>query len=148
MQQALRPAAAGRHGYRQSSFAVAHFPYYYATRFKYDTNAYVYGGYSSGGGGFWDGVNNVSGVLDVFTGVPEDQGVATTIYPNPTFGELTLELPAAATLLLTSAMGQVMLQKEIPAGTRVIDISSFAKGVYHLQIITGKHTGHHTIIKR
>lgn len=39
--------------------------YYYASRFNFFGGDYVYGGYSSGGGGFWDGVNNVSGVLVV-----------------------------------------------------------------------------------
>lgn len=39
--------------------------YYYASRFKYGFADYVYGGYSSTGGGFWDGTSNVSGVLTV-----------------------------------------------------------------------------------
>ncbi|GEM_PF-3938658 len=38
--------------------------YYYASKFQYGTET-RYGGYSSTGGGFWDGVNNVSGVLTV-----------------------------------------------------------------------------------
>jgi hypothetical protein len=36
--------------------------YYYATRFQWQTDAYVYGGYN---GGYWDGTDNVSGVLTV-----------------------------------------------------------------------------------
>ena len=39
--------------------------YYYATRFKYEDQDYVYGGYSEDGGGFWDGSNNVNGILTV-----------------------------------------------------------------------------------
>ncbi len=39
--------------------------YYYASRFKLNSGAYQYGGYSAGGGGFWDGTNYVSGVLTV-----------------------------------------------------------------------------------
>lgn len=39
--------------------------YYYASRFNVFGGDYVYGGYNSSGGGFWDGVNNVSGVLVV-----------------------------------------------------------------------------------
>lgn len=41
--------------------------YYYASRFRYNEGTYVYGGFSVNGGGFWDGVNNVSGVLTVET---------------------------------------------------------------------------------
>jgi hypothetical protein len=39
--------------------------YYFASRFKLGFAGYVYGGYSSGGGGIWDGSNYVSGVLTV-----------------------------------------------------------------------------------
>jgi hypothetical protein len=36
--------------------------YYYASRFQYGSMPFVYGGFN---GGFWDGVTNVSGVLNV-----------------------------------------------------------------------------------
>jgi hypothetical protein len=39
--------------------------YYYASRFRYNGGAFQYGGYNQGGGGAWDGVSNVSGVLSV-----------------------------------------------------------------------------------
>lgn len=39
--------------------------YYYASRFSRNNGPYYYGGYSQSGGGFWDGVNYVSGVLTV-----------------------------------------------------------------------------------
>ncbi|MFZ4706964.1 MAG: beta strand repeat-containing protein [Bacteroidales bacterium] len=39
--------------------------YYYASRFKYSTKPYVYGGYSEGGGGFWNGTTYIAGVLTV-----------------------------------------------------------------------------------
>ncbi len=39
--------------------------YYYATRWQLNNGQYIYGGFSSTGGGFWDGTNNVSGVLTV-----------------------------------------------------------------------------------
>ena len=39
--------------------------YYYASRWQLNGGPYKYGGYSSGGGGFWDGVNYVNGVLTV-----------------------------------------------------------------------------------
>lgn len=39
--------------------------YYYASRFKRGSSAYVYGGYNSGGGNFWDGTSYISGVLIV-----------------------------------------------------------------------------------
>jgi|GEM_PF-2035682 len=43
--------------------------YYYASRFQYDGGSYLYGGYSSNGGGTWDSTHYISGVLKVF-GIP------------------------------------------------------------------------------
>jgi hypothetical protein len=47
--------------------------YYYATKFRVDPNneVYSYGGYNSGGGGFWDGSTNISGTLTVSTNYPD-----------------------------------------------------------------------------
>jgi len=39
--------------------------YYYASRFQINYGPFTYGGYSAGGGGFWNGTTNVSGVLTV-----------------------------------------------------------------------------------
>ncbi|GEM_PF-685458 len=39
--------------------------YYYATRFRFENEQYVYGGYTEQGGGFWEANVNVSGVLTV-----------------------------------------------------------------------------------
>ncbi len=51
--------------------------YYYTFRYSLDGCGFQYGGYSAGGGNFWDGTNYVSGVLTVnalptvsFTGLP------------------------------------------------------------------------------
>ncbi|MDO8753328.1 MAG: hypothetical protein Q7J80_05490, partial [Anaerolineales bacterium] len=58
--------------------------YYYASRFKYLDQAYVYGGFD---GGFWDGVENVSGVLTV-----------TTTPADPIIGFANLQWPASGTI--------------------------------------------------
>ncbi|MBN3036212.1 MAG: carboxypeptidase regulatory-like domain-containing protein [Bacteroidales bacterium] len=39
--------------------------YYYASRFNLGGGPDAYGGYNAGGGGFWDGINNVSGILTI-----------------------------------------------------------------------------------
>lgn len=44
--------------------------YYYATRYQYQAQTYVYGGYNAGGGGFWDGTNNVNGVVTISSLIP------------------------------------------------------------------------------
>lgn len=63
--------------------------YYYATRFKYPEQDYVYGGYSASGGDFWDGINYVSGMLTVTLPVPDTIGWANMQWP-PT-GEILPE---------------------------------------------------------
>lgn len=59
--------------------------YYYATRFKYNDDPYVYGGFN---GGFWDGTTNVSGVLTVYD-----------VLPDPDFDWINLQFPGSATIV-------------------------------------------------
>ncbi len=59
----------------------------YATRFQYQDQAYVYGGYNESGGGFWNGTDNVSGILNVL----EDPVGDTIAWANlqwPPMGEI------------------------------------------------------------
>lgn len=58
--------------------------YYYATRFKLNTDPYVYGGYN---GGFWDGTTNISGTLTV-----------TDPIPNPDFDWVNLQYPGSGSI--------------------------------------------------
>ena len=67
--------------------------YYYATRFKYQDQDYVYGGYSESGGGFWDGSDNVSGVLTVTNDpTPDVIGWCNLQYPGSAAIEPSAEL--------------------------------------------------------
>lgn len=57
--------------------------YYYASRFQYLSQDMVYGGFSTSGGGFWDGTTNVSGVLTINNTPPEPEiGWANLQYPD------------------------------------------------------------------
>ena len=57
--------------------------YYYASRFQFNNGDYVYGGYCPcGGGGFWNGTNNASGVLIVKDTIT----YTLTLKANPTDG--------------------------------------------------------------
>jgi hypothetical protein len=55
--------------------------YYYASRFKFRDDDFVYGGYSGSGGGYWDGVTNVSGVLTVNTIFPWEEDFQSGTFP-------------------------------------------------------------------
>jgi hypothetical protein len=62
--------------------------YYYASRFQYLTQPVVYGGFSASGGGYWDGTNNVSGILTVTSAPP----------PDPEIGFANIQWPGSGTI--------------------------------------------------
>jgi len=122
--------------------------YYYATRFQMNTGAYVYGGYSTTGGGFWDGTINKSGMLDVVTGLPENSSQGNLVFPNPTSGPVTVKVASPSVIQITDAMGRNILRKDVDKGDLQIDLTSFSSGAYHLQIFSGQQLIQQTIIKR
>ena len=63
--------------------------YYYASRFRLNTGEYYYGGYSASGGGFWNGTENISGVLTV-EGIVPDPGIDWANLQFPGSGEITI----------------------------------------------------------
>ncbi len=56
--------------YKASLSFTAAGTYYYASRFQLETGEFKYGGYNAGGGGFWDGTTNISGVATVNAPTP------------------------------------------------------------------------------
>lgn len=99
--------------YRLDLGAVISSPgtYYYASRFKLGSADYQYGGFSSGGGGFWNGTSYVSGILTVQTPEPSNHATGfTASQTQPTTTTITLNWtdasPAAeAYLIKGSATG-------------------------------------------
>lgn len=57
--------------------------YYYASRFRIDNDVFYYGGYNASGGGFWDGTNNVNGILTVTDPVIPDVVITEIMYNPP-----------------------------------------------------------------
>lgn len=122
--------------------------YYYAFRYKYNVNPYVYGGYSATGGGFWDGEVNISGVLDVITGLGEQMAGAIRIWPNPASEQVWFDLSEKSAITLYDARGVVISDQVFPAGQHILNIGDLRAGVY-LMKITGERTSTcRTIIKQ
>ena len=121
---------------------------YYATRFRYNNGNYVYGGYSSTGGGYWDGTNNVSGILDVFVGVNNLTSDGVKIYPNPATDVVSLEFTGNSTVRLFDVLGKVILEREFSAGVHQFDLTMLKTGIYHLQIREYDRMFNSTIIKK
>jgi hypothetical protein len=91
--------------------------FYYATRFQFEDQEFVYGGYSASGGGFWDGVDNVSGVLTVSEEMPD-----------PEIGWANLQWPPAGVIEPGEefiAYAQVWIENITGSGTATDDLQSW-----------------------
>jgi len=91
--------------------------YYYASRFKLDDQAYVYGGFSPSGGGFWDGTANISGVLMVSEPIPD-----------PDFDWVNLQYPGSGTIEPGTdydVYAQAFIEGVTGSGTANPDISAW-----------------------
>ena len=123
--------------------------YYYATRFQYENGVYSYGGYNEGGGGFWDGTTNVSGVVtvDPSTSV-EDEAVPTVYamdqnYPNPFNPSTTVRFSIPKTSSVKVKVYDVMGQEVALLKNGTLDVGiheinwnaeALSSGVYFLRI--------------
>jgi hypothetical protein len=83
--------------------------------------------------------NLKSGVADIRPSVVEDEIIDAKIYPNPTKGQLTIEIPDAANIqrgniTIYNMNGQVITRNAIGSHRESIDLSSKANGIYIMQI--------------
>ncbi|MBC7448666.1 MAG: T9SS type A sorting domain-containing protein [Hymenobacteraceae bacterium] len=84
---------------------------------------------------------NYHNFLSIVTGLPaaEAAGASMQLYPNPTTGPLTLEVPAAATAAtVRDTFGRVVLMVRIEpqAGPLALDLSALPAGVYSVGLRT------------
>lgn len=122
--------------------------YYYASRFQYENGAYSYGGYNSDGGGFWDGTQNISGILIVEPATSvNDDNIPTTYslnqnYPNPfnpsTSIRFSVPIQSKISLKIYDIMGRevtVLEEGIIETGihTRNWNAKNLASGIYLLR---------------
>jgi len=56
------------------------------------------------------------------------------IYPNPNDGLFTVEIKTAGLLVITNALGEVVLKTITEAGDQNIDLQQHAKGIYFVQV--------------
>jgi beta-glucanase (GH16 family) len=71
---------------------------------------------------------------------------AIRLYPNPTQGLVHLESNHAPYQLSVFDLSGRLLRQSSHLGSRVIDLSSFAKGLYLFQIESGKGVSHHRVM--
>jgi len=70
----------------------------------------------------------------------EENEVITSIYPNPTSGDLHINATAMTHISVVNAMGQVVYEQDVNADEMVINMAQFESGVYMVSIITENGT--------
>lgn len=70
----------------------------------------------------------------------EENEVITSIYPNPTSGDLHINATAMTHISVVNAMGQVVYEQDVNADEMVINMAKFESGVYMVSIITENGT--------
>lgn len=79
-----------------------------------------------------DGRGSYSRVVTVNIKTPDEWF---NVYPNPAPGGVVqVKLKAPAVVSVYNSSGMVTLKKRLPAGVSILDLSSFAKGVYTLTV--------------
>lgn len=120
--------------------------WYFATRFNFMNEGYTYGGYSDSGGGIWDGIENVSGVLTVQTSVSTgydhelpQKMMLDQNYPNPfnPSTQIRFGLPEATDIRLdvyniTGQRVATLVNGAFSAGYHIITFNAenLSSGVY------------------
>ncbi|MBN4065709.1 T9SS type A sorting domain-containing protein [Candidatus Amoebophilus asiaticus] len=60
------------------------------------------------------------------------------IYPNPSSGKITIEIPKQASvdaeIVIYNILGEVMLRKKIPSHQHKLDLSNYSRGIYFISI--------------
>lgn len=65
------------------------------------------------------------------------QGKQIMLYPNPAVnGMVNIQLQQAVPVLIYNSAGMLVLQKQLPAGTQQLDISSLNRGIYQVRAAT------------
>ena len=105
-----------------------------------------------------DSAHNVSSIaiemVDVdfsATGIKELSATRATVYPNPAHEHITIELDfnAQAAYQIIDALGKTIVQGKIDGGTKQVrvDVSSLAKGQYHVVIQSSDYQQTFKLIK-
>jgi len=140
----------GNDEYSQFLSALDTGTYYYASKFQIDESDYYYGGYPNG---FWNGTNNVSGVLIVNPVVSVDENNIVIFsytlnqnYPNPfnPTTKISFDIPEInfVTIKVFDVLGNekaTLVKEEKSAGKYEVefDASDLSSGVYFYQLKTG-----------
>ena len=72
-------------------------------------------------------------------GVAENM-VSTSLYPNPTDGEIRINANNMVRISIVNALGQVVYDKAVEGNEAIINMAQFGNGVYMVNIATENGT--------
>ncbi len=78
-------------------------------------------------------------VIDL-TSTDENQVLDFKLYPNPTKGQMTIELEGMQKVVVYNALGQALLNKEANSDALQVDLSGFEDGLYWVKVMTQNGT--------
>lgn len=97
-----------------------------------------------------DGYADVSGTFDVvdapvtvpinMVGMNDIQAASLKLYPNPTNGNVTVELPhmvSGATAVVLDLTGKTIVAKQFESATTTLDLSAVSEGIYIIKVQNG-----------
>lgn len=79
-------------------------------------------------------------------GFEEHSAIGLKLYPNPNQGVFTVEIGITADVKIYSALGQLVLDHKLIAGSNTIELYTYAKGIYLLSVSKGNVTEYHKLI--
>ena len=93
-------------------------------------------------------VTNIIVIDDI--GFNENYAFEVNLYPNPTNGTLNIDVQEDLDFLfITSANGQILMQqKDLKAGTQILDLSELPDGMYMIQLVIDDRIVNRRIIKQ
>jgi hypothetical protein len=100
--------------------------------------------------------NSSTGCSDVMTysvlvcnGIEENNtaGALVSVFPNPCITTIEVQLNASVTVLLFNSAGTLLVSKLYKPGKNMLDLSSFASGIYYLRISNATHSKAFKLIK-
>ena len=82
-----------------------------------------------------------------------DQKLDLQVFPNPTTGNLTILLGDAAapgtTMRVINSLGQVLIAREVQEQSEIqVDLSTWAAGLYQIELANGKNRAIKTVVKQ
>lgn len=90
--------------------------------------------------------------LAVPTGMQELDRYDLSIYPNPAHDILTIELPSSAEpvtqAIIYNSLGQIVMSREIKAGSGQVDISPLSPGVYFIEVFLNDRIARARLVKQ